>query len=815
MSFGQTLFDAEDLALFDAPDMLPFDADLPVSPVDAGTLPPWAPEGAGWPTSSDPLPQRYEISGTITGDVTAQYSTPGAMLTATLTAGMTPAQVRSTLIAAGFPVAAVSGSALGTGTLTVLLVDTVATASAFTATGGGASVTDASVTALYNNTTRPYRIKACNYNGAVLCEALAFFDGKWESNANEASRLEFSVLKTAATAHLIAELNDPIHRVKLYDARNLPLGTFRLYRPSFRRDGDAVVYRYSGIDSLAQLGKEVIPELRITGMRLIDAVKLALSYQANELPISLHEMSALIQYELVDLNLTNTTVLQALREMQAQLPFATAGYFYVGASGRDLHWVQEVGAHGKRIAIGERLRTIESNIDHDAVVSRLYVYGEGADTRNRLTLRDAGYPHEYLESLSAKTNYGTLSQATVETRLNTADALDRFARRAIDELSTPRHEYRVEAIDLARLGDPTAGGRSWTPDGTGGWAELYVGGAYLLSDADAGVSDVLVRIVSKSVSLDGSLSATIDLDNRSLTLSDIIAKLIGGQNPPVQVGYDEATGTTAERYPDIVSSLSDGTLADGRGNQVGPQPSGEEPQPVGLSASIGTGDDYERQGHTHAQQPDTLIAMDGQITALNETVYAATEELISLNNLGVTVTPDGEPVQALLYHLNGAVQDGTNTRRAYTDNLVSVSQGVTVDKDGTPIGITWVAKNGTTALLNALTDGGVGVDTATGYGYMRVSGALKRISPPAGTSADSKTNLLAVLQDGGIGEDTSDHTLYARAYGALVALGPLKAAGKTALLALLKDGQCGEDSQTNRGYQRLNGALICTSHWEA
>jgi hypothetical protein len=357
------------------------------------------------------------------------------------------------------------------------------------------------------------------------------------------------------------------------------------------------------LDAIAQLASESVPNVQVTGGTLRSAVTALLALQANENPIQLVEMTDNCATQLIDLNLQDTTILAALREMQAQLPQAVAGYFYLDTR-NGLHWTNTVGTQDKTIALGERLQGVTQRTQYQDIATRVYAYGEGNDASTRLTLLDAGQAQEYIEDATGIAAYGTLSAAVVEKGISNAAALLRLAQRVLEQRSTAQVEYDIDVLDFARLQDAIPPGRTWTPDNGAIWAEIYVGGAYRLVDSGTG-TDTTIRVKRVTHDLANPLPVSVELSNRTYSLSDLLVELRRGQDQPVNL--------PSEFYPEMVNS--DGTgLYDGAGNLLS---SDAIPQPVSSgTGSPGTGGGVSRPDHSHEGQPTTdAVLWGGSVTA--------------------------------------------------------------------------------------------------------------------------------------------------------------------------------------------------------
>ena len=149
--------------------------------------------------------------------------------------------------------------------------------------------------------------------------------------------------------------------------------------------------------------------------------------QSHSEPIAVGHIDPAVGLQTFSCNMTYTTILDALRQIQKLLPKSTAGHFYVDALGR-FNWRVSVGNDGETISVGERLAGVTATYDDSELFTRVTVYGEGLDPETNLTLLDAGESKEYLDDSAGVAAYGVISATRVDKRIKHASSLLQWAR---------------------------------------------------------------------------------------------------------------------------------------------------------------------------------------------------------------------------------------------------------------------------------------------------------------------------------------------------------------------------------------------------
>ena len=395
-----------------------------------------------------------------------------------------------------------------------------------------------------------YSIEVRSSVHALIDGVDRWFDGRLRFEVDEASRLSFSV--TADDA-IVASLVTP-NIIWVRDRWGMLLETFRIRSVIKTRDGEKTTVRVNCQSALVALGIEPVINYS-TGydddwvpveMTVGAIVGELLDLQVQSPSITLGRIDSTIRDYSLSFYAGDTTVLAALRDLQARLPQAIAGHFYVDNRGR-LNWRVRIGSHrGEALAVGSALAGIEYSTSYEDMVTRLYLYGEGDDPTYRVRLTDVGAdePEEYIESATVGT-YGVIPLVIWEKSIRTPQALLEVAERLIEELGQPVIEIGIDAIDLAKA------------DGTRfpGANDLYIGSTYTVTDAALSVSTD-VSVVAIEPSMENPLQVKVELTNRRRSLADLLASILKSINSPLNVdgvqyptmGRNYTTAPAVPRY---------------------------------------------------------------------------------------------------------------------------------------------------------------------------------------------------------------------------------------------------------------------------
>ena len=396
--------------------------------------------------------------------------------------------------------------------------------------------------------TAIYTIEAIDADGVLLDEISDWFRGRLSFQLDEASTLEFSVPGASGNvAYLIPE-----NRVQVRDRFGFLLECFEIQSGTKRREGDAIYFDAQLKSAIVQLGKEPVLEFT-TGVSatfvpetmtvsVIAAALLALQVQSPAITLGRID-DAIGNYEIA-FTVTGggtTSILSAIKDIQAILPVELAGHFFVDGK-RRLRWHLAAGSHsGETIEVGAGLQGIQYSIRYDDMITRLYLYGEGDDplTRVRLTDDGADQANEYIESDTVGT-WGVKPLVKVDKRIKWPQTLLEVAQRIIEEFKNPAIEIQINALDVAK-----ADGTRFT-----GKHDLYIGSVYTATDSPQDISEA-VTVQSLTLDMQNVLPVSMELSNRQRDLASLIESIIRSLNAPLDVD--------GSRYPSMGRNYSDRT----------------------------------------------------------------------------------------------------------------------------------------------------------------------------------------------------------------------------------------------------------------
>jgi hypothetical protein len=339
--------------------------------------------------------------------------------------------------------------------------------------------------------------------------------GELKLTLDEASTLRFAVDGNHAS---VPDLTPP-NRVWIRDRWGYLIEIFSITKTRKRRIGDAIYYDTECMGLLDQLAREPVEGYNtgFTGITpnektVREIIEDLFASQDQSPPISIGDIDAAIANHSMPFRIHHTSVLDALRTIQTQMPRAIAGHFYIGPSGA-FHWLVKFGVTGKTIEVGESLQGLSYDVDYSGQVTRLRMFGGGSSPRTRLSLIDAGEPETYIESKTG--TYGIKTGMIVDNRIKYADSLLQIARRTLEEVADPVVTVNIDAINLAAT--DTAGHELV--------AEIYVGSTYTVIDPDNNISvEVTVRSVTHNLA--HILDIKIALNNRNPSLADFFETLM-------------------------------------------------------------------------------------------------------------------------------------------------------------------------------------------------------------------------------------------------------------------------------------------------
>ena len=627
--------------------------------------------------------------------------------------------------------------------------------------------------------TAIYTIEAIDADGVLLDEITDWFKGRLSFQLDEASTLEFTVPGTSDNvAYLVPE-----NRIQVRDRFGFLLECFEIQSGTKRRKGDAIYFDAKLHSAIVQLGKEPVLEFT-TGvdadfvpetMTVAAIVTALLDLQVQSPPISLGRIDDAIGNYEIAFTVTGggtTSILQAIKDIQAILPIELAGHFFVDGK-RRLRWQLAVGSHrGETIEVGAGLQGIEYSIRYDDMITRLYLYGEGDDPATRVKLTDEGADEaeEYIESDTVGT-WGVKPLVKVDKRIKWPQTLLEVAQRVIEEFKNPAIEIRLNALDVAKA------------DGTrfAGKYDLYVGSVYTATDSAQDISEA-VTVQSLTLDMQNVLPVNMELNNRQRDLASLLESIIRSLNAPLDVD-----GT---RYPSMGRNYSDRTNPQYR---AGDTRYNGNPQ-------MHNGTDWEDMNAASGNAVIWKVANYAAFAALTEDVDGDLGFTIDLQNFyinkGGTYRIAGVFKQAAapssIGEQNGDLwYDSTNHNlMAYTNSVWRITHAHIANS--TPAG--------------TVNDGDRWYEEDADVSWIRRAGVWvsQYATHVSGSSPSSG------VVDGDLWYDSTLHQIMARRNGAWRALhAHIAAAAPSTNVA---NGDYWYDSTNNRMYYRKSGAWIILPH---
>lgn len=389
-----------------------------------------------------------------------------------------------------------------------------------------------------------YNIEVHDTDGELLTRVPDWLSGTLKLQMGEASTLVFRIPVDSEAA---AELVRP-NSVWLRDRWGFVIETFQIQRrrPSGRGDTSYIEIECQSV--IAQLGEEVVLRYEGAELPVIDHVTALLELQAKAGPLTL----GTVDPEIADIELPyfaeDTNILAALLSLQMALPKATRGNIYVDPQ-RRVQWRLAIGDLSEQIITRQRnVYAVDAEVDYSRIVNRIYMYGEGNDTRSRLSLVDAGEAEEYIEDAGSITAHGLCPFLKVDRRIRNPETLLSTAQRILDEFSEPPVVVSVDLLDLAKSDSaPT------------GWEDIFIGGKYRVVDSNLAL-DTSIEIVGIELDLTKPVPLRVDLANQTRELSDFISQIIDATQQPLDVDGD--------RYPTMGRNYTSSEPREARAGDV-------------------------------------------------------------------------------------------------------------------------------------------------------------------------------------------------------------------------------------------------------
>jgi hypothetical protein len=374
-----------------------------------------------------------------------------------------------------------------------------------------------------------YSIEIRDSAKVKIMDVSDWFAGKISMKVDEAGALEFSVVENAAVDYL-----HPPYWIWVRERHGYLFGQFEIDSVTSIGEGDGAIVEVVGLGGEAQLGKEPIISYSSEGKKpIIQIVQELLALQVREPKIGLAFIWKAIWLYEVQFSCADTTLLDALKQLQNLVPWNHKGFIYVDAWHR-LRWVRRIGTVGMPLERGDAVTGVRYRKNYRDMATRLWMYGAGQDPRYRCKLTDPGadQPEEYIEQNVA--TYGVLPMEKVDNRITDPETLLKAAQRILAEVSEPIVEIEVEALDLAKADMETPPCIE----------DLYMGSRYWLRDPSLDI-DFGVEVVGVTYNMDQPLLADLHLTNRRRGLEEVVEEILNQMAKPLIV--DEG-----DRYPNIV-----------------------------------------------------------------------------------------------------------------------------------------------------------------------------------------------------------------------------------------------------------------------
>lgn len=396
---------------------------------------------------------------------------------------------------------------------------------------------DGSVTVVNITASRRtfYTIEVHDEDGDLITRVPGWIAGRLKDQLDRASELKFRIPFDAEGA---ADLVRP-NTVWLRDRWGFVVNTFQIQRRRPVGTGGASYIEVECLSAIAQLGEELVFDYDAAATTVFDHVTALLGLQLKDAPIALGTIDDDIGEVSIPFSAVDTTIHNAILALQLALPQDLRGRIYVDPQ-RRLQWRTSVGDTTEQIITRQRnVIAIDAEVDYSAIINRIYMYGEGQDPDTRLTLIDAGQAAEYIQDATSVSTWGIQPFRKVDRRITRPATLLAVAQRILEEYSTPPVTVTVQLLDLAKADDAPAG-----------WRDIYIGGRYRVQDTDLAL-DTSIEIVGIEIDLARPVPLRVDLANQTRDLSDLISRMIDGQNQPLRV--------LGDRYPAMGRNLTSNT----------------------------------------------------------------------------------------------------------------------------------------------------------------------------------------------------------------------------------------------------------------
>ena len=422
----------------------------------------------------------------------------------------------------------------------------------------------AAVTVAYR--TVEYHLELRSKTGTLLAHLPWWDKAVWTQETNVPDRLEFTY---PAWDEVCADLETP-NQVWLRDSAHEYelLQKFRIQvvkQVSEKNEYVAVTCE----DLLCQLADEWIDEYEGGPTDTVaDALSDWFGRQVNSPKLSRYLVSSGIANEQMEISVVNQSVLAAIRNLQEKL----GGYMRVSPA-RRFTWTTSIGKNiGQQIRRGKNLKGIEVERDFTEMTNRLYAYGAGQNRDSRLTLKDAGESHEYLDDSSSQSTWGRIVCGVYHnSEITDASTLKKVAQKILAAESDPRIDYLVDIPDLSQDANAPRD-----------FEHIELGARIVLIDEKLGISTTQ-HVVKVERDLRKKLNITVGLSNKKQLLGHLIAELIQKQKE-----LDLGDVETSELDPEDIGTAADpgstGEFADAGHRHKGLTVYTSNPEPLGTAS---------------------------------------------------------------------------------------------------------------------------------------------------------------------------------------------------------------------------------------
>jgi hypothetical protein len=418
-----------------------------------------------------------------------------------------------------------------------------------------------------------YRLELRDSSGTLLSYLKDWHDGRWTEKVNEPDTLEFAYPSDGPGAGSFAWSSQVWMRDQFGNVKQ----KFRILRPAAERSEDGGLTSTVTAESLlGQLAEEFLASYEATDAAPKTRAQILeewlRTYQSNALPLKFGAVDPLIGDATVAIAVDAKTLLSAIYDLMAT--YSGESFLWVNPRSRAVYWRVNRGSTGKTLRYRKNLSGVRREIGDD-FFTRLYCYGWGTGP-NRLTLRDAGQPNEYLDADTVST-YGVRIQSIVESKITDPDTLLLYAQAALAKNKVPPVTYAGNIVDLAQLGD------QWKPH------TIEIGSLVSVLDEDfkPTAMQVSTRVLEIARNLDDPLDVQVVLNRKKRTLADLLAEILA-EIGDLQTADPVTPAISLDPAEAMDAGLSDGDPYD--------------PKPMGVPSDRGRTGMVSDAGHIHGTE---------------------------------------------------------------------------------------------------------------------------------------------------------------------------------------------------------------------